>query len=80
MEDSLFVELVRALTAQEKAEVLQFSELTSMNSGKMKRFVRPLLEYCFQFDWGAKESLPSREQVYRAVFGDEEMVEGKCPN
>lgn len=67
MEQSNLVELIKALSPEEREQALQFATLSFLNQGKMRAFVGPLLELCLRHPWeNAAQTL--------------EKKRGFCPN
>lgn len=77
MEQSQLVELIRKLNPEEQDQILQFASLPFFSGSKMKVYVIPLLEYCFNQDWDNTAKTLSKDEVYISVFQDSPFVKGK---
>ena len=49
MEQSYLIELIRTLSHEEKPQAREFAMLSFVNDGKMRAWVVPLLDVCFEF-------------------------------
>ena len=76
MEQSLLIELIFTLSHAEREQILQFSEISSFNNGKMRTQVRPLLEICLNYRRDAETRLEKKD-VFARLFPGHVFVEGR---
>jgi hypothetical protein len=77
MEKSHLVELIKTLSPKEKLHVLQFSTLSYFNQGKMREYVAPLLQLCFNHPWDSTLQNLEKKEVYVKLFPGQVFLEGK---
>jgi hypothetical protein len=71
------MELIQAMSPDERTEMLDFAQLPFFNRGRMRAQVKPLIEHCIAFLAQDQAQDLSKEDWFRLVFGDQEYVEGK---
>lgn len=77
MKQSSFVEITRMLTANEKAQILNFASNPYFNNGRFKTQNLLLLEICFTTDWNNAEETLDKKLIFSLLFPNQEYVEGK---
>lgn len=76
MEQSYLFDLIRSLSPEEMAQVLEFAGLSYVNQGKMRLHVAPLLKICFDRINQGDIQL-EKEEVFAQLFPDQAYKEGK---
>lgn len=77
MEQTQLIELVKTIKPEEKEHLLQFLSLRYFNNGRMRVYIKPLLEICMTH-FHQKVGLPlEKAEVYSTVFPGQPIIEGK---
>jgi len=77
MEQSLFVQLIRALSAEQMEYVLHFAANPFHNQGKLKAYVPIFLQLCLGQIRHLPDQLFEKNIVYAQLFPQQPIVEGK---
>ncbi len=77
MEHRFLFELIPSLTAQERAFVLQISDIPFFNQGKMKSFTPTLAKICLDPQLSSKNPGLDKYQIYSELFPDHPFVDGR---
>ena len=71
------MELIRTLSAEEKPQAREFAALSFVNDGKMRGWVVPLIDVCFEFAMRENTEELDKKLVYASIFSGQEYKEGK---
>lgn len=77
MEQSQLIELIKALKPEEKEHLLEFSNLSYFNKGRMRAQIGPLLDFCLNQPWHNPEHKLDKMEAYAMLFPKQPFVEGK---
>lgn len=76
MEQSYLFQLIKTLTEAEKREVLAFADLDFVNNGKLRVYVKPILEIGFEIAKRKGEEI-GKKMLYDLIFKNQEYKDGK---
>jgi hypothetical protein len=77
MEQSSLFELIRTLSQQERALVLQIAHIPLFNQGKMKSFAPKLTEICLDPEISIKNPGLDKTRIYAELFPNQPYIEGR---